>query len=253
MRIEIITLPQATERHKKLTESFSKYDLKYDLVSGITPSDCNFYYEKGVLFCDVQNTKIQINEEKIKHIFNRSSIAFGEFGAFSAHYLRWKEFLNSTDEYLIICEDDAVPMSDLSFVKDLFTNNPAVNFLNLQSVTAHVQEKKPLFKTPWVSFIGNDIVVYREQFEFFCEGMCGYAINKKMATYLCAEVDLNGFYATIDGLFMHLGRHGIIEITCPFNVDQCFNLNELCHQSFTYRDGKKSHRQFNHISIEFTE
>ena len=75
MKIEIITLPEATARHKELETAFKKHNLNYELVSGVKPNDCNFYYEKNTLFCDVKNTKIHVNENKISKVFWPSSIA----------------------------------------------------------------------------------------------------------------------------------------------------------------------------------
>jgi len=251
MKIKIITLPHATERQEKTKINFDLFDLKFEFVNGIEFQDCIFYTEMGnsTSYVTCKDETFFINEEKIINYTNRKWIRFGEIGAYLAHYFIWKDFLNSSDDYVVICEDDAEPKSNLSGLKTLFQNSN-VDFLNLQAVTAHYQSKKQMFDSNIVEYEEPGVVKYKHHIPLLCEGLAAYAINRKAAKILCEYIEIHGFVGPNDCLTAQLAMQNILSMYSPYDVDNYFMLDkQTYHTSYTHSGEFKPYMKMNSITL----
>jgi len=251
MNIKILTLPHAIERQEKIKVNFEIFNLKFDFIYGIEFNDCVFdkrYDNNFYVIC--RNQSFLINEEKIISYTNRKWIRFGEIGAYLAHYFIWKDFLKTSDDYIIICEDDAQPKSDLKELNNFFKNSN-IDFLNLQAVTAHYQYKKQLFIPPIINHAYEGIVEYKQYIPLLCEGLAAYAITKKAAKILCEYIEANGFVGPNDCLTAQLAIQNILPIYSPYNIDDYFLLDKQTYNvSYTHTGEFKTYMKMNNITLD---
>lgn len=250
MNIKIITLPHAKERQEKTKINFNLFDLSFNFVNGIELKDCSFYTDtdsKTYVKCKDQN--FYINEAKIINYTNRNWIRFGEIGAYLAHYFVWKDFLNSSDEHIVVCEDDAEPKSNLSKLEKLFQNTN-VDFLNLQAVTAHYQAKMQFFVNPIVEYEEPGVVKYKNYIPLLCEGLAAYAMNRKAAKILCNYIEEYGFVGPNDCLTAQIAIQNILPMYSPYDVENYFMLDRQTYQtSYTHTGEFKPYIKMNNITL----
>jgi len=237
MKIEIITLPSAKNRQERMQKLFNEFNLSFTFKNGISQDECSFENIYGLWYINCKNRKFLINEPKILKYTNRVWMRFGEIAAYLAHYFLWKDFLNTEEPYLIICEDDAKPQSNLLKLEQLFLSNNDVCFLNLQAVTAHNQSKLPGYNVPYVNVISPELVEYinTPQLPLLCEGLAAYAINKNGAKILTDYVENNGYVGPNDCMLAHVVKENILKIHSPKNIEEYFLLDEQTYeQSYTH-------------------
>ena len=248
MKCKVITLPSANERQTRIKENFNKFEVPFSFENGILREDCSFVRENNKDYIICKNFKMFFNEEKHLSTINRKFINFGEIGAYLAHYFIWKDFLNSNDDHIIICEDDAY-LNNKILVEDLFTDN--VHFINLQSVTAHYEDKKKWHRSPFVE-IKLPLVKYSNKIIIptMCEGLAAYAIDKVGAKILCDYIETNGYIGPNDWLISQLALEGILEIYSPFEIDKYFTLDKNTYEySFTHTGEFKTDIKFKEIEL----
>lgn len=250
MNIKVITLPHAKERQEKTKINFNLYDLKFDFINGVELKDCIFYTDyDNKTFVKCKNQNFYINEEKIINYTNRNWIRFGEIGAYLAHYFIWKDFLNCSEEYIIICEDDAEPKSNLSNLKKLFQNTN-INFLNLQAVTAHYQKKNKMFIGSIVNYEEPGVVEYKNYIPLLCEGLAAYAMNKKAAKILCDYIEEYGFVGPNDCLTAQMAIQNILSMYSPYDIENYFMLDQQTYQSsYTHTGEFRPYLKMNSITL----
>lgn len=248
MNVQVITLPEAIERQSKIKNNFNNHNIKFDFKSGIKLNECVFVEENAKHFVLFGDIKMEINENLLLKNTNRNWIRFGEIAAYIAHYKLWKEFLNSNNETVIICEDDASPQSDLLFLNSFDYSN--IDFLNLQNVTAHNQPKISLYREPFVK-VSNKLVEYKTQLPILCEGLAAYLITKSGANKLCSYIESNGYVGPNDCMITKLCQNGILNIHAPLEVEKCFGLDaETYETSYTHSGTFKIFKQFNQMILQ---
>lgn len=252
MNIQIITLPSAHERHEKIKESFGNQNLTFEFKNGVNINDCEFIKNDNKFYIKYNDVKLLINEDKTIHNINRNWIRFGEIAAYIAHYILWKEFLNSNEDQIIICEDDAFPQSDMCFLNSF--DYTGIQFVNLQTVTAHNQDKQLLYKEPFVKQFNKDLVLYQNNLPILCEGLAAYLVTKRGAQTLCDYIEQNGFVGPNDCLITKLGESGHMPIHSPIHLNKCFGLDADTYQySYTHSGSFKVHKKFNSLVLQIKE
>ena len=253
MNINVITLPTAVVRQKCINNTFSKFNLNYKFISGIGPEQCSFSVEDNLHYITCMNKKFLINEEEILKNTKRFWLNFGELAAYLAHYFACLNFLDTEDNHIIICEDDAMPNCDMKLVDDMFNTNPDVHFINLQATTAHNQQKYPYTKD--LHKIG-DLVKYEkdQMLPLLCEGMTAYAIDKVGAKIYCSFIEKNGYIGPCDVLTAVLSYNNLLEIYAPYDINQYFFLDpETYKESYTFFPKTKDELKFNQITMRVRE
>jgi GR25 family glycosyltransferase involved in LPS biosynthesis len=252
MNIQVITLPTAIERHQKIKKTFGDNKLTFEFKNGVDINECEFIKTGNNFYIKYKDVNMLINEEKTLHNINRSWIRFGEIAAYLAHYILWKEFLNSKEDKLIVCEDDASPQSDMSFLNHL--DYTGIKFINLQTVTAHNQEKQVLYREPFVKRVDQNFVLYQKNLPLLCEGLAAYLITKDGAHTLCQYIEENGFVGPNDCLITKLGQSGVLPIHSPIELNKCFGLDIDTYQySYTHSGSFKVYKQFNNLVLHIKE
>lgn len=252
MKICVITLPDATERQNRIIDSFSSNNLKFEFKNGIKIEDCKFFKSEKNYYVECKGNQIQINEDKFIENTKRSWMRFGEIAAYVAHYNIWKEFKESGDDKIIICEDDAYPQSDMSFLNEI--NFDGISFVNLQTVTAHNQEKQPLYREPFISFSNNGLVKYEKYIGILCEGLAAYMLTKTGAKTLCDYIEANGFVGPNDCLIAKLAETDIMDVHSPVDLQKCFGLDPETNQiSYTHSGTFKDYKDFNKTKLQIKE
>jgi GR25 family glycosyltransferase involved in LPS biosynthesis len=252
MNCKVITLENAKKRQENIKNNLNNYKIKFEFVNGVTRDECVFLKEdnKNYVFC--RDYKLLINEDLYSKKISRKWINFGEIAAYLAHYFIWKEFLNSNDKYILICEDDALLKNKIN-IENYF--NEDVHFLNLQEVTAHYQNKKDWFNILNVEkYIKNDIslVKYKNKnlIPLLCEGLAAYAIDKVAAKILCDYIDEFGYIGPNDWLMSELAINNSIEIYSPLDIENYFTLDpETYSYSYTHSGNFKIDTKINELEI----
>lgn len=252
MKVRVITLPEAIERQKRVIDSFGKNNIRFEFRDGVKLEDCKFLNVNDTYFVEHRGRVVRINEDAFLVNTNRAWMRFGEIAAYIAHYNVWKEFCESQDEMIIICEDDAYPQSDMVFLNEI--NFDGVGFVNLQTVTAHNQEKQTLYREPFVSFANNGLVKYENYIKILCEGLAAYLITKKGAKLLCDYIEANGFVGPNDCLIAKLAEEKINPVYSPVDLYKCFGLDPETNQvSYTHTGTFKNFKQFNKTTLQVKE
>lgn len=252
MNIKVITLPEAYERQQRIISSFEANNLKFEFRDGVRLEDCKFTSIDDIHFVEFCGTSLKINENEFIENTNRSWMRFGEIAAYVAHYKIWKEFKDSNDDKIIICEDDAYPQSDMSFLNDL--NYDGIEFVNLQTVTAHNQEKQVLYREPFVSFANNGLVKYENYIKILCEGLAAYMITKSGAKLLCDYIEANGFVGPNDCLIAKLAEQKIMPVYSPVDLYKCFGLDPETNQvSYTHTGQFKEYKKLSKTTLQVKE
>jgi len=243
MKIKVITLPEAIERQAEINKNFGKYNIPFEYADGININDCKFIEENSTHYIVYNDIKLKINEYLFEQNTNRPWMRFGEIAAYIAHYKLWKEFQNSSDEQVIICEDDAFPQSDLSLLKTI--DYSGVHFINLQTVTAHYQSKNELYREPFVSFHHPGLVLYEKYLHLLCEGLAAYLLTKDGANILCSYIENNGFVGPNDCLITKLAEAKVLKIHSPIKLEECFSLDPKTYStSYTHTGNFKEYKKF---------
>jgi GR25 family glycosyltransferase involved in LPS biosynthesis len=249
MKIKVITLPTAEQRQKRIKESFAANSLEFEFAKGINFGDCIFSYENENYYVIYGGCTFLINEELFVKNTNRHWMRFGEIAAYLAHYFVWKDFKASDEDKIIICEDDANPQSNMSFLNDIDYTD--IEFVNLQTVTAHNQQKQQMYREPFVSFTNNGLVKYENYFPVLCEGLAAYMLTKKGAETLCSFIEKYGFVGPNDCLIAKLGEQKLMPIHSPVELDKCFGLDPETNQySYTHSGTFKDYKTFNNTVLQ---
>ena len=249
MKIKIITLPEAKHRQKRILESFTTNNLQFEFVDGILFGDCVFTQMDGNHYVNYKDMSFLINEDQTIKNTNRSWIRFGEIAAYLAHYKIWKDFLNSNDDKIIICEDDAFPQSDMTFLNDI--NYDGVGFVNLQTVTAHNQNKQIMYIPPFVSHFNKFLVKYEKNINILCEGLAAYLLTKIGAQILCSYIEKNGFVGPNDCMITKLAEQNLMPVYSPIELHKCFGLDpETNNISFTHTGSFVDYKSFNKTTLQ---
>jgi GR25 family glycosyltransferase involved in LPS biosynthesis len=252
MNVKVITLPEAKERQSRITASFKANSIPFQFRDGIEFKDCQFHEINGKHYVENKRRLFEINEDKFISNTNRTWMRFGEIAAYIAHYNVWKEFNNSDDETILICEDDAYPQSDMKFLNEI--NFDGVGFVNLQTVTAHNQDKQTLYREPFVSFANNGLVKYENYIKVLCEGLAAYMITKLGAKLLCSYIEENGFVGPNDCLIAQLAEQKLMPVYSPIDLYKCFGLDPETNKiSYTHTGTFKNFKQFNKTSLQIKE
>lgn len=252
MKIEVITLPNAIERHEKIKKSFGVQNLNFEFKNGVNIKDCDFINKDNNHYVKYNDLLMLINEDKTIQNINRNWIRFGEIAAYIAHYNLWKKFLNSDDDIIIICEDDAFPQSNMAFLNDF--DYTGVHFVNLQTVTAHNQEKQFMYREPFVKIVNKDLVLYQTNLPLLCEGLAAYLLTKQGAKILCDYIETNGFVGPNDCLITKLGQSGELLIHSPVELNKCFSLDvDTYEYSYTHSGSFKPYKKFNNLILQIKE
>jgi GR25 family glycosyltransferase involved in LPS biosynthesis len=163
-------------------------------------------------------TKACIDEPRCGH---ESINTMGEIGCYLSHYNVWKEFLNTKDEYCIICEDDIVfekKILDINVLYEkvksfLSTENdpPIAIFLTIMSI---FYDKKNIKELP---------ELWRATGRFF--GTACYLINRSMANFLVKnafpiEVQVDSYIAFLSKLNKNIYIYHAIEPYAKLTNDQ---------------------------------
>ena len=252
MKIQVITLPTARGRQQKIKQSFDAQQLNYEFKDGVNINDCEFVQINDDYYVKYGDCVILINEQKTIQNISRNWIRFGEIAAYIAHYNLWKKFLNSNEDRIIICEDDAYPQSDMTFL-DSFDYTD-IQFINLQTVTAHNQEKQFLYRDPFVKVVNKDLVLYKTGLPILCEGLAAYLLTKQGAKILCDYIEKNGFVGPNDSLITKMGQSGELLIHSPVELHKCFSLDsETYEYSYTHSGSFKTYKKFNDLVLQIKE
>jgi GR25 family glycosyltransferase involved in LPS biosynthesis len=249
MKIQVITLPNATERHERIKKSFGDQNLIFEFKNGVDINSCTFKEIDGKHHVKYKDYTILINEEKTIQNINRTWIRFGEIAAYIAHYDLWKKFLNSQEDKIIICEDDAFPNSNMKFLNNF--NYDEIKFINLQTVTAHNQRKDLLYREPFVKLFNENLVLYKNNIPLLCEGLAAYLLTKDGAKVLCDFIETNGFVGPNDCLIAKLGQLGKLPIHSPVALNKCFSLDLNTYEhSYTHSGAFEVYRKFNKLLLQ---
>jgi len=252
MKTKVITLPKAKERQKRIKTSFDANSILFDFVDGVEFKDCQFHEINGKHYVENKKNLFEINEDLFVFNTNRSWMRFGEIGAYIAHYNLWKEFNYSNNETILICEDDAYPQSDMTFLNKIDLSN--VGFINLQTVTAHNQDKQPLYKEPFVSFENNGLVKYKMGISLLCEGLTAYMLTKTGSKILCEYIEKNGFVGPNDCLITKLAEQNILPVYSPVQLEKCFGLDAETNQiSYTHSGTFRDYKKFNKTTLQIKD
>lgn len=252
MNVKVITLPEAKERQKRITTSFKNNSIPFQFRDGIELKDCQFHEINGKHYVENKRRLFEINEDKFISNTNRTWMRFGEIAAYIAHYNVWKEFNNSNDESILICEDDAWPQSDMTFLNEIDLSE--IGFINLQTVTAHNQDKQPLYRNPFVSFENNGLVKYKMYISVLCEGLAAYMLTKSGSKILCEYIEENGFVGPNDCLIAKLAEQNILPVYSPVHLEKCFGLDaETNNVSYTHSGTFKDFKNFNKTTLQMKE
>lgn len=252
MKTKVITLPKAKERQKRIKASFDANSIPFNFVDGIEFKDCQFHKINGKHYIENKKRLFEINEDKFLLNTNRSWMRFGEIAAYIAHYNIWKEFNNSDSEKILICEDDAYPQSDMTFLDKIDLSN--VGFINLQTVTAHNQEKQSLYREPFISFENNGLVKYKMYISVLCEGLAAYMLTKTGSKILCEYIEENGFVGPNDCLIAKLAEQNILPVYSPVHLEKCFGLDAETNQvSYTHSGTFRDYKQFNKTTLQIKD
>lgn len=252
MNVKVITLPEAKERQARISASFKANSILFEFRDGIEFKDCQFHEINGKHYVENKRRLFEINEDKFITNTNRTWMRFGEIAAYIAHYNVWKEFNNSDDETILICEDDAYPQSDMIFLNDIDLSG--INFINLQTVTAHHQDKQPLYRHPFVSFENNGLVKYKMYISVLCEGLAAYMLTKTGSKILCEYVEENGFVGPNDCLISKLAEQNTLSVYSPLHLEKCFGLDsQTNHISYTHSGTFKDFKNFNKTTLQIKE
>jgi hypothetical protein len=134
----------------------------------------------------------------------------GISGCLDTHTEAWRRFLNEEERFLLITEDDSVPLTGLDIELKAFLGH----FLNKQAdepilIQIGVSEPAPL--TPKrIAVALKHIVQYRGKLSDryvrkLSFGTHGYLINKSMAEFLLTTI--SGSLIPIDDQFRHVSRN----------------------------------------------
>lgn len=230
MKTKIITLPDATERQEKIKTLFEEKKILFDFICGVLPKDIIFDSKKSLFIFDEKT--FLLNQNNILNYTKRNWIRFGEIAALMAHYRLWKILESDTEnEFYLICEDDCLPAKQFNedFLKSF--DYSKIDFLYLQAVTAHYQDKNNLLQFfPFVEW-DNNLKRINSIKNYFCEGMAAYCITKSGAKKLCQYIETNGYDGPVDNIVTRLDG---FECFCPVNLHSCFYLDKTSEYSYTH-------------------
>lgn len=231
MITKVISLPEAKDRQEKINVNFILKKVNYDLVGGVEPNDIIFENSTPPSYTFL-NKKFLINKNNLLKYTQRNWIRFGEIAALMAHYNLWKELQNDNNNNVyLICEDDCLPSELFSINKLNNFNYNEIDFLYLQAVTAHHQDKKHLINSLPVFKKDNNLKLINAYKNYICEGLAAYCITKKGAKKLCDYIEQNGYDGPVDNIITRLDN---FECVCPSNLDEYFYLDETSSYSYTH-------------------
>ena len=231
MITKVISLPEAKQRQEKISKNFTLKGINYDLVLGVMPEDISFKNDSNPSYTFL-NTTFLINKINLLKYTKRTWIRFGEIAALMAHYKLWKELQNDpTEHFYLICEDDCLPSDQFTVDKVNNFDYSKIDFLYLQAVTAHYQDKKQLIDALPAFQSDNKLKLINIMKSYICEGLAAYCITKRGAKKLCDYIEQNGYDGPVDNIITRLEN---FECVCPANLNDYFYLDDTSEYSYTH-------------------
>ena len=247
MKTLVITLPNAVERHESIEKNFKNSNIDYHIVSGVSPSDIIFNRNPSASY-KFEDRLFDINHKNLLKYTRRSWVRFGEIAALMAHYKIWKDLCNDPDNQVyLICEDDCLPSSNNIMTNLNKFDYNKLDFLYLQAVTAHYQNKDEYIQVlpdaPWDS----NLKVINTSKQYICEGLAAYCITKTGAEKLCSYIEKNGYDGPVDNIITRLNN---FECTCPTNLNDYFYLDDTSQFSYTHTGNFLNKYDLNGIELQ---
>lgn len=229
MIARIITLPNATERHKDIISIFQEQEIPFQFEKGVLENEIVFHSNPPhYVFND---TKIPLRISNILSCTNRTWVRFGEIAALMAHYRLWKKLIHSDDKFYLICEDDCLPAKSFNIETLPNFNYDKIDLLYLQAITAHYQPKQRMVDAlPSASFDPR-LKVINNQKGLICEGLAAYCISKAGAKKLCDHIEMHGYDGPVDNIITRLLN---FQCYCPSDIVNYFDLAKTSKYSYTH-------------------
>jgi GR25 family glycosyltransferase involved in LPS biosynthesis len=246
MKTLVITLPNAVERQAKIEKNFKSCNINYMTVNGV--SELDMVFNRSFPSYTFEGKKFDINHTNLLKYTNRSWVRFGEIAALMAHYKIWKDLCNDEDdEVYLICEDDCFPSSEHIMTNLNKFDYSKLDFLYLQAVTSHYQNKDQYIKVLPTAKWDQNLKIISTEKNYICEGMAAYCITKTGAQKLCSHIEQNGYDGPVDNIITRLKD---FECTCPVNLNDYFYLDDTSNFSYTHTGDFLNRYDLNGIELQ---
>jgi GR25 family glycosyltransferase involved in LPS biosynthesis len=247
MKTLVITLPSAVERHAKIKNNFKLCNIDYSIVNGVSNFDIIFNRSSTPSYTFAGKT-FEINHENLLKYTKRSWVRFGEIAALMAHYKIWKDLCNDpVNEVYLICEDDCFPSSEHIMSNLSKFDYSKLDFLYLQAVTAHYQNKDQYIEALPEAEWDKNLKIINTSKHYICEGLAAYCITKTGAEKLCLYIEQNGYDGPVDNIITRLEN---FECTCPSNLNDYFYLDDTSNFSYTHTGNFLNKYDLNGIELQ---
>ena len=122
-----------------------------------------------------------------------------------------------------------------------------MDFLYLQAVTAHYQNKNQYIETLPTAKWDHNLKIINTAKNYICEGMAAYCITKTGAKKLCSYIEENGYDGPVDNIITRLKD---FECTCPVNLNDYFYLDDTSNFSYTHTGDFLNRYDLNGIELQ---